>query len=558
MRPLLCFAVALASILTIEARSQPPQRPSGITPPVPSPRTADTPPEPTAVVRGHVVGSDGRPLRQARISIVDGTARRTLSEATDADGAYEIAAVPAGTYAVTARKVGYTTVEFGQRRPSDAGRRVRVADGETLEHIDFTLPAASAINGRVVDENGDPVEDATVSIYTMTTVDGRRRLISVGSERRTDDLGRFRLFNIAPGSYVLAATVAATGTHRLPGYASTYFPGVQAVAEAQALVVKIGEDLFGIDLRLAPGRAANVSGIVEDSTGQPLQGMLLLDVSRRSGALASPAIHARPRADGRFEFPNVAPGDYVLQALGRGPNGAEFTTRYVSVADGDITGLALRTTTGSVVNGHLTIEGRRPRVLPRDFQFNFVTVDEDVSPEPGSYRAKIGDDWTFEYDGLFGTLMIRPAGRPEWLLKSIRVNGTDVTDMPLAFGRRDDSLTDVEVVMTNHGAELTGSAVDVRGQNASEYMALVFAADRERWTRHSRFFKAARSEPDGTFIIRGLPSGEYLVAAVLRTQMPDGQDAWQDPRFLEALVPFSARVTLVEGQTGAATLRLAR
>jgi len=141
-------------------------------------------------------------------------------------------------------------------------------------------------------------------------------------------------------------------------------------------------------------------------------------------------------------------------------------------------------------------------------------------------------------------------------VRSIRVNGIDITDAPLSFGRRDDSLTDVEVTLTNRGAEVSGMAVDPRGQPAAEYTVIVFAADRDRWTTHSRFLKSARSEPDGTFRVRGLPTGEYFVAALQRTQIPGGPDAWQDPAFLEAIVPTAARVTLTEGQTSTATPRL--
>ena len=503
-----------------------------------------------------MTAADGRPLRLARVAILEGSTGRSVAETTDVDGRYEFATVPAGTYTVTARKAGFTLMEFGQRRPSDSGKRLRVADSETLERIDFVLPTASAMTGRVVDENGDAIEGAAVSLYTMTFVNGRRRLIASGAGRRTDDLGRFRLFNVDPGAYVIAAAAATNGTHRLPGYAPAYFPGTPSLADAQVVAVKTGEDLFGLDLRLGPGHASKVSGTVQDAAGQPLEGTVVLDTSRRSGAIAAPAARVRPQPDGRFEFLNVVPGDYVLQASGRSRGGIEFSSRFLVVGDDDITGLMVRTSTGSVVNGHITLEGSRLRVSPRDFQFNFVTVNEDASPDPGIYRARINDDWTFEYDGLFGTLLIRPLGRPEWLVRSIRVNGVDITDTPMSFGRQDDSLSDVEVVLTNRGAELTGVAVDARGQSALAYTAVVFPADRDHWMRHSRFVKAVRSEPDGTFTVRGLPSGEYFVAAVDRIQMTDGSGEWQDPSFLELLVPIAARVTLEEGQTSTASPRL--
>src|SRR5690242_10053133 len=92
--------VALVVVIAVHAAGQPPQRPGGITPPrTAPPRSGDAPDrEPTGIVRGRVIGSDGHPLRQARVNIVEGTTRRSLTESTDEDGRYEIGAVPPGTY----------------------------------------------------------------------------------------------------------------------------------------------------------------------------------------------------------------------------------------------------------------------------------------------------------------------------------------------------------------------------------------------------------------------------------------------------------------------------
>lgn len=531
------------------------QLPGPAGPPPPAPPAGTVTPGATAIIRGHVTGIDGRPLRQAQVKFVASLTGQTSNETTDADGAYEAGGLRADTYTVTASKAGYVAAEFGQRRLSYPGTRVRVANGEVVERIDVILLRTGAIAGRVSDEAGDPIEGATVSLLGVQFVGGRRTLAEIG-RRTSNDLGRFRLFGVQPGQYVVAAAAASAGPRRLPGYATTYYPGSPSVADAQVITVTAGDDQAGVEIRLLPGRASKISGIVVDSRGDPYRGALVLAGSERSGALALPPVRAGVRPDGTFEILNVGPGDYVLQAIERPALGGAFATQFVSVGDGDVNGIAMRTGTGSKVAGHITLEGKPSGVGPPDFQFMFLQTDFDLGPVTGTYRAKINDDWTFEYVGLYGPLLIRPIGPPEWLVKSIHAGATDITDTPMMFGRQDQSLADVEVVLTNLGTQVAGTVTDARGHAVSACTAVVFPLDRSRWERLSRFIKAARCDPDGTFLVRGLPSSEYFAAAVDRLEGTERAGEWQDPAFLEPLVAGATRVMVNDGQTATVTAKL--
>ena len=61
---------------------------------------------------------------------------------------------------------------------------------------------------------------------------------------------------------------------------------------------------------------------------------------------------------------------------------------------------------------------------------------------------------------------------------------------------------------------------------------------------------------DGTFALTGLPAGTYHAAATAHLPS-DGEDAWQDPEFLDALIPQSSTVTLTEGQPLSLDVRVA-
>ncbi len=60
-----------------------------------------------------------------------------------------------------------------------------------------------------MDEFGDPVENAAVTLSQIRFQGGRRRLVGVSamSGRTTDDLGRYRIYAVPPGEYVVNASV---------------------------------------------------------------------------------------------------------------------------------------------------------------------------------------------------------------------------------------------------------------------------------------------------------------------------------------------------------------
>src|SRR5439155_6332991 len=93
-----------------------------------------------------------------------------------------------------------------------------------------------------------------------------------------------------------------------------------------------------------------------------------------------------------------------------------------------------------------------------------MPVDIDAAPYD-RVAANIRPDWSFEIEGVNGPhrlqLVRAPAG---WALQEIRVNGIDLDDRPLSFGRKSQSVTDVEVVLTDRVNELEGTIVDDRGR----------------------------------------------------------------------------------------------
>src|SRR4029077_7010036 len=89
-----------------------------------------------------------------------------------------------------------------------SGRSVTVAAGEAIDPIDVPLPPLATLSGVVLDDNGAPLQGASVQLLAIRYEAGRRQLVSANvAARVTDDAGRYRLFGSAPGQYVVSSSV---------------------------------------------------------------------------------------------------------------------------------------------------------------------------------------------------------------------------------------------------------------------------------------------------------------------------------------------------------------
>ena len=506
-------------------------------------------PAAAATIRGRVMRTDGHPLPHATVRLMMAFGPIVNETTADEDAVFEFTDVRPNQYRLAASKSGYVTLEFGQARASMRGEVVAVKDGETRERVDFVLPRHAAIAGRIVDENGDPVEGVSVSVQQIRFANGRRQLAAVPglNARRTNDLGRYRLFGLQPGDYVVAASVGQVGTDDLPGYATTFFPGTPNPAEAQLVRVGVAEDALGVDFALTPVKTARIMGTTLTSTGEPFQGGIRMRASRRS-ATAAADVGAITRADGSFEFPNVPPGEYVLE----GSKNNELGWQVVSVNGTDLEGVVVQTMPGSDISGRVTFEGAATPNRRR-LELAAIPADSDFAGR-GAAQADIHDDFTFHIGPVLGPRRLLPLhcrlGHPP-------LDGQDVTDAVMAFGRPNQSLRDVEIVLTDVVTHLSGRVADSRGAPGADCTVIVFPVDEDRRYDGSRFFATVRPAQDGAIDLAGLPEGTYFVSAVDR--LPEGsgisEDAWQDPELLETAARKAVRVTLQQGQTVSVTLR---
>jgi hypothetical protein len=515
-------------------------------------------------IRGRVVSATKRPISGARVRVMRPGYGGDTAVFSDEQGRFGITGLPSGSYAVEASKIGYVTVQYGQTRAAEPGLQLTLRENAVLDNIVVTLPRGSAVTGMIADEHGEPLEGVGVRALQVRYANGRTSALAAPGVREvfTDNRGRYRLFGLLPGSYLVAASVEDTITSAdASGYAPIFHPGSTQVSDAVPVQAEIGRDVPGIDLVFHRVSAARVAGVVRDASGAPADARVLIVASQRSGAIAlEPRQASTTGGAGSFAVANVPPGDYVVQAFsprvrGRAP---EFGVEFVTVGESDPKPIAVRMSIGTALEGRLVLEGNERAdatvavsAMPADFDYAPIIGG---GPSGGSRVLK----GVFTIPHLFGPTRFRITGRPDWYLKSVSIDGLDVTDTPFDFGLTAQTVRGAEIVASNAGGVITGHVTDARSAPVRDYAVVVFSTDRTKWFANSRFLKLGRPSQDGTFEVVGLPPGEYWVAAVDSIQGNQSFGEWEKPDVLEALSTRATRVTLTERERSMVMLRLIR
>jgi hypothetical protein len=139
------------------------------------------------------------------------------------------------------------------------------------------------------------------------------------------------------------------------------------------------------------------------------------------------------------------------------------------------------------------------------------------------------------------------------MLKSVIVGGQDVVDTPVDI-RSGGKVSDVRLVFTDLVTEVNGTVSDERGAPFTEYTVLAFPTDAGLWGPQARQIMTARPDQNGRYQLRGLPPGDYYLAAV----DPAEQGEWFEPRFLNAHRADAAQMSLREGDIRTHDIKLAR
>jgi protocatechuate 3,4-dioxygenase beta subunit len=255
---------------------------------------------PVGRITGRVIGADGAPAVKERVTLFTDGARLdgNYAEAqTDEDGNYDLTWLRGGTYSIAAGGVfmgGVIGEATGNGRQIKSD--VRLREGEWLRDVDFRMREAGRLEGRVVDETGNPVAEASIYLYDES---GRR--IEAFSTVVTDGTGRFEYEGVQPGAYSVRARTKGRAT-------------------PEPVLVRLREgETTRTELKLDTGTTLVVKLV--DEAGEPLQAAVeVFDESGQEvGGLLSLSEILEIFMQGRFSStePRIGPlpaGRYTVEA----------------------------------------------------------------------------------------------------------------------------------------------------------------------------------------------------------------------------------------------------
>lgn len=529
-----CALACLSGIGTLEAQTVAPQN------------TTAAPHEAGANFRvaGTIVSAaTGHPLARARVSLTNTRKPQDRRSATSSDeGHFEFTQVAAGKYSLEGAKTGFIERAYDQHEEFSTAIVTGAGPGIDTENLVLSLDPAAVLSVKVLDESGEPVRKASVTLYWEDRRSGVRRVIVIANNS-TDDQGSCEFTRLRSGTYF--ASVTATPWYaihpvstRVEGQANsppmdlhsfdvtyplTYYGDSIDADSASPILIK-GGDHAEAEIHLSPVPALHLLFHVAEN-GQRGFSIPSLQKSAFGAEQFQPNVNTQQVAPGLFEITGVAPGRYTVRMPGGAPGDLDITS----------SGQDLSQVTGEPVsNLKATVRilggGSLPEMLAirpangdeRNTQFRTVDKNGEVTftdVTPGAYEV-----------------LARGATKRYSVMK-VSVQGGETASHTLNIPSGSSLTASISVA---EGSENVEGFAKRAGKAAPGAMIVLVPHNPES---NRELFRRDQSDLDGSFTLIGVPSGSYTVVAI-----EDGWNLdWAVPSVIEPYALHGERVRVGAG-----------
>lgn len=514
-----------------------------------------------STVSGQVVQEPGGiPVKKVTVTLAPaqgdsagGGSQQQYAAVTDPQGHFQIEGVQPGDYRVTLERNGFVSTNRRSRTYSSAS--LTIAAGQDVTGLLFRMLPAGVIEGKILDDDGDPLRGAEVTAVAAAN----QNAVSGG---QSNDLGEYRITGLPSGEYVVMAQSGQQPTlinlkPREPKvYAPTFYPGTTDRRQATKIQVHAGDEV-GANFNLVPSKTFTVRGSVsgiatqrpqntndpgeatvvlyplEGQVGQQFQGPLLTNAT--------------------FEVGGVLPGSYNAQVIAPSPDGWSpiRTSQTIEVRDADVDGVQLSPEPPSQIHGQFRMDTNNGQI-PNWTQLNIQIDPDDRENSDGPFAGSVAKDGSFTLQvpaGNYHVVVTSNSNGESWrdfIVKEVLLNGTDVGDSGFSLA---GGLTSLEIVASAQGSTIEGNVVDEDGKPVPN-IPVVCIPDASRRKRRD-IYQQVTTDRQGHFALRGLNPGEYQVFT-----QDDAADDISDPDFVSEHQALGQSVQLDSGERKAIVLKL--
>ncbi len=494
-------------------------------------------------VAGVLVDSEtGSPIANASLALSPGgESRGELVTSAGSDGRFGFDA-PRGKFTLSAVVAGRSE-KFGLTSPfAGMGCAVITGPDQDTAHLVFRWYRPVVIAGRVLDDQGEPVERARVQLLYSGVVGGRSRITPL-TDAWTDDRGDYRIWWVSGATYYLVVTaqpwygnngLARLGQTQAPvAYATVYYPGTTDIARAAPLTVPSGGEAHA-DFTLTAVAAATITvncdndAAGEASATQRRGGMTARVIAEGIGGtetvVSQPPVFRCP-----FTVNGVLPGRYLLRLSNTGTANPLVAQQWIDVGAGDMA-VSLSLHPPASVRGNVTLKsgGARPG----------GTLVVHLSREAGntSVSMAVGTDGGFSVPRIEpGKYRVFVSGAG-YYAETIRAGDTALPDGVVNI--EDGVESRLNIVASNESGRLKGYATR-DDQPVANMLVVLVPRDPASGYPNQPF----QTDSDGSFDWPPTRAGDYLLFAV-----DDPTVAWADPQTVRPYLSQAKSIRIEPGK----------
>jgi Carboxypeptidase regulatory-like domain len=469
----------------------------------------------------------GAPLKGVRVSLNAVGSYKSLYHAqSDATGEFSLSGVEPGKYTLSISKDAYENPDrICNSDIIQDGDDVALILGQKLSGLKFQLLAPAVVTGAVYDPTGEPLANAQVEAVNSASYNGERR-VSLAAQAVTDDRGRFRVFHVKPGQYLLRVRDpsyvwqqseedeiegSTNAEKQIKGFLPIYYPNTTDLSQATLFDLKPGEELAGIDFTVHSSQVLRIRGhAVNGLTGERIVNANVSAIPLPPRLLENTGENIGIDKDGRFQISNLVPGRYLLSVNAwLQPNRQRWGGwQEIDLTDSSADDVLVKVFPGHDLPGRVQLLGK----VKADFSHMRVAlVPRSESNYRGSSATANADGTFLLLDVMQGTYDIHIGGLPEgYYLKSAHIGSVDAADDGLTIGG--EPPTSPLMLDASPGAAQVEGVVQTPNGKSACAATVVLVPDAPRRSIHLHY-QSTDVDRFGHYTLTGITPGSYKLFA---------------------------------------------